>query len=218
MNYKILITTIFGLASLVAAAPANAQQSQINTKARQKADFYNAPRRIQIVDERPIISDFREAPVAQQQIQLPPGPQGYGPGGGGGQGGMQNGQPMQLPAGPGMLPYRTQPNNLNSLPKVGFGNWSNIPQRGMGPQGALPSGRSSGGHVAMPPMARPPQQTAAGPRPGGQRPIAASRPAGSPVAAGYGGNYTQSPGGTNTGVAGSVASTAVRARLINRLK
>lgn len=215
MKYKIMMAAIFGVTGLVMASPAEAQQSQINQKARQKADFYNAPRRIQIIDERPIISDFREAPVPQQQIQLPPGPQGYGPGGGG-QGGMQNGGgPMQVPAGPGMLPYRTPSNPMGALPKVGFGQWSNIPQRGMAPQQALPSGRSSGGHVAVPQMARPQQQQQAR-RPGvsAPRPVAQARPAGSPVAAGYGSNYTQA----NTGVSGSVASTNVRARLMNRLK
>lgn len=211
MNTKIAIATIFGIASLIAAAPANAQQSEINVKARQKAEFYNAPRRIQIIDERPIISDFREAPVAPQTIQLPPGPQG----GAGGQGGMQGGGPMQLPAGPGMLPYRTQPMNLNTLPKVGFGQWSNIPARGMGPQQALPSGRSSGGHVAVPQMPAP--QTSSIPRAGNApRAVAPARPAAPPVAAGYGTNYTHAP--TSTGVSGSVASTNVRARLINRLK
>lgn len=214
MNQKTLLAVIFGVASIVSTAPANAQQSEVNVKARQKADFYSAPRRIQIVDERPIISDFREAPQPQQTIQLPPGPQGYA-GGGGGQGGMQNGGPMQLPAGPGMLPYRTQPNNLNSLPKVGFGKWSNIPARGMGPQQALPSGRSSGGHVTPPPMARPPQQMSSPIPRAGNAPRAVSTPTSSPVVAGYGNNYTQAP---STAVRGSTSSTNVQGRLMNRLK
>lgn len=51
-------------------------KSQIMIAARQKAEFYSAPRRIQIIDERPVVSDFREAP-SPTTIQLPPPPPGY---------------------------------------------------------------------------------------------------------------------------------------------
>jgi hypothetical protein len=39
--------------------------------------FYQAPREMQIIDDRPVIRDFREAPVMPEQVQLPPAPAGY---------------------------------------------------------------------------------------------------------------------------------------------
>lgn len=47
--------------------------------ARQKAEFYAAPRRFQIVDDRPAVNDFRESASASvpTTIQLPPPPNGF---------------------------------------------------------------------------------------------------------------------------------------------
>ncbi len=39
-----------------------------------KPVFYAAPGKMQIMDERPLITDFREAPQSPPSIQLPPGP------------------------------------------------------------------------------------------------------------------------------------------------
>ncbi len=221
MKKKILFATVLGVASLMATAPAQAQQSQVNQKAKQKADFYNAPRRIQIVDERPIISDFREAPQAPQMIQLPPPPQGFG-GAGGGQGGGSmpgdggGGAPtpvMQLPAGDGIAPYRTPNNPLGALPKSGFGP-TNIPARGMGPRTALPGGTTTGVHGAV--NWQKPQQAQ-----GARGPAAAAAPAARAMApaASYGGNYNNA---ANTGVSGQImapsSTTAVSGRLMSRLK
>lgn len=221
LKHKILVASLFGISALIAAAPAHAQQASVKEKAMHKATFYNAPRQIQIVDERPIIHDFREAPQAPGMIQLPPPPQGFG-GAGGGQGGgaMPGGDGggaadpvMQLPAGPGIAPYRTPSNPMGALPKSGFGG-TNIPARGMGPRNALQNGTTTGVHGAVNPFAK-----AAGPSAAsaGPRAQAAGRPA--PVAASYGGGpYTQAGGGATGGVGGAGASTAVSGRLMSRLK
>lgn len=208
MSSKILVAAFFCLTGLAIAVPANAQ-GMINEKARQKATFYNAPRQIQIIDERPVIHDFREAPQAPGMIQLPPGPGAY-PGGGGGAGGggqMQTG---------GALPYRTPSNPMGALPKSGFGQFSNIPARGMGPQNALPKGTSTGVHTATP--------AAAAARPAANRPMlgggpgsgGAARPSAPATVASYGGSYT-SPGGGGAGRSSS-ASSNVSGRLMSRLK
>lgn len=163
MSIKIAIAAFLSLAGFAIAVPANAQ-GMINEKARQKATFYNAPRQIQIIDERPLIHDFREAPQAPGMIQLPPGPGAYPGGAGGGAGGGQ------MSTG-GALPYRTPSNPMGALPKSGFGQFSNIPARGMGPQNALPRGTSTGVHAAPAaatarPAANRPMLGGAGPAPG----------------------------------------------------
>lgn len=208
MPSKLLIAALFCLSVLAIAGPASAQ-GMISEKARQKATFYNAPRQIQIIDERPVIHDFREAPQAAPMMQLPPGPGAYpgGAGGAGGQGQMMNG---------GALPYRTPVNPMGALPKSGFGQFSNIPARGMGPQQALPNGTTSGGHVALPKQAAAPVASRSMlPGAGGARPAAAARPAAPVAAAGYGGNYTRTTGATG---GGSSVSSNVSGRLMNRLK
>lgn len=220
-KHKILIATLFGISALITVAPAHAQQSSIKEKAMHKATFYNAPRQIQIVDERPIIHDFREAPQAPGMIQLPPPPQGFGGAGGGqgggalpgGDGGGAADPVMQLPAGPGIAPYRTPSNPMGALPKSGFGG-TNIPARGMGPRTALPGGTTTGIHGQVMPFAKAgPQAASAGPAR-----AQAARPA-APVAASYGGQpYTQAGGGASGGVGGAGASTAVSGRLMSRLK
>lgn len=207
MSTKIVIAAFLSLAGLAIAVPANAQ-GMINEKARQKATFYNAPRQIQIIDERPMIHDFREAPQAPGMIQLPPGPGAYPGGSGGGAGGGQ------MSTG-GALPYRTPSNPMGALPKSGFGQFSNIPARGMGPQSALPRGTSTGVHaapaaaVARPAANRP--MLGGGPAPG----AAARRPSGPVAAASYGGSYATPYASSGRS---SSASSNVSGRLMNRLK
>ncbi len=120
-----------------------AQQNTMSDRAMERSRFYTAPREYQIVDERPVIRDFREAPSNGGQIGIPNGP-GGGPGAGGlGNLGGGSGANATLPAGglplsggndPG---YRNAPVGMGSLPKSGFGA-SNIPAGGMGPRGILP--------------------------------------------------------------------------------
>ncbi len=220
--------TIWGLGILAtvclgAAAAPDANAQSISTKARQKASWYNAPREVQIIDERPVVRDFREAPAAPQSIQLPPGPQGFGgPGGGGGGGAMGDGGGgdvlpaggMPIGGGMGDPGYRNAPMSGLPLEKSGFNRTpSNIPAGGIRPKGVLPSGQTTGVHGSlMTPTAHQVGPGAgAGPRSGMAAPARASTPAAS-----YGGNYTQPTGGYSG--SGSGANTNVKGVLLNRLK
>lgn len=146
------------IAMSAASAPVFAQgnmQGHIKQNELQRSRFYNAPRQVQILDERPIIKDFREAPTSSPDIALPPGPQGrpggYGGNGAGALGDVPSGvpgggNPLQL-GGPGVQPYRTQNPNMGAgqlpLPKSGFNRESNIPAGGIHPGGALPEGTTT---------------------------------------------------------------------------
>lgn len=217
--------TIWGLGILAAVCLApDAGAQSIDSKVRQKASWYNAPREVQIIDERPVIRDFREAPAAPSMIQLPPGPQGFGgPGGGGGGGAMGDGgggSPvlpaggMPIGGGAGDPGYRTPSMGGLPLDKAGFtARPSNIPAGGIRPKGVLPNGQTTGVHGSL--MTPTAHQVAPGTGAGARQSMAPARMA--TPAASYGGNYTQAPvGGSSAG--GSGASTAVRGVLLNRLK
>ncbi|HEY9772303.1 MAG TPA: hypothetical protein V6C81_00680 [Planktothrix sp.] len=146
-NNKVFMAALTILISSVAASPAMAQQ-RINKNALEKATFYQSPREVQIIDDRPIVRDFREAEQAPGTIDLPPGPTGSGGGyGGSGAGALGGGPGSTIPA--GGLPigsnrgYRTAPGGGLPLPKSGFGRDTNIPARGMAPRGNLPDASST---------------------------------------------------------------------------
>lgn len=218
-------TTIWGLSILAAVCLApDAKAQMANPKARDKVEWYHTPHELQIIDDRPIVKDFREPPTQPQGIQLPPAPQGFGaPGGGNGGGAMGDGGnpsnpaggiPMQGNGGPA---YRSDNPGMSSLPlpKSGFGRDSNIPAAGIVPRGGpLPSGVTTGihGHL-MTPTLRPTVTVVGGGAGAGNR--AATAVHGTMQAANYGGNYTQAPPGGSASGAG--ASTAVRGVLLNRL-
>jgi len=137
------IATLLSLSQIIIGTQASYAQGTMSKKALEKATFYNAPREYQILDDGPVIRDFREAPQTGGQIGLPNGPGGgQGAGGiagiGGGSGANQtipsNGLPLTGGTGPG---YRNAPIGMTSLPKSGFAG-SNIPAGGMGPRGILP--------------------------------------------------------------------------------
>jgi hypothetical protein len=171
---------------------------KIDQKSLEKAKFYEAPRQFQILDERPIIHDFREAPQAAQQIELPAGPQGGGGASGGSGAGALGGGAPSLPSGglqlgggrdPG---YRTTPSQSLPLPKSGF-QGSNIPARGMGPAGVLPG--VTQGVVGKMMAQQKPAATGAGPAHGMAPPrgrTTGTTPA-APTVASYGG-YGQGSG------------------------
>ena len=147
---KLSLTFVFaaGLTTVALAQPANAQQ--VHKKHLEKARWHNAPRQFQIIDDRPIIKDFREAPAAAEQITMPPPPRGFQGGSrGGGSGAMGDGGPMggntpiRAAGAPGAMPYRTGNGGSLPLPKSGFGRSSNIPAGGMAPKNALPSGHTT---------------------------------------------------------------------------
>lgn len=220
---KAVKATIWGLGILatVCLAPDAGAQS-VNQKARQKASWYNAPHEIQIIDERPVIRDFREAPSAPQMIQLPPGPQGFGgPGGGGGGGAMGDGGGgdtlpaggMPIGGGPGDPGYRMPAMPGGPLDRAGFtARPSNIPAGGIRPKGVLPNGQTTGVHGSL--MTPTAHQAAPAAGAGARSAMAPARQMAAPAAS-YG-NYTQPTGGYNAG--GSGANTAVRGVLLNRLK
>ncbi len=224
MNAKIgfLAMTVGITATFVVPAPALAQTQTVNPKARQKANWYVAPHEIQIIDDRPVVKDFREAPQAPAGLQLPPGPQGAPGFSGGGSGALPDDSgtmPFNQPAGPngGQPGYRTDsPGGPLGLPKADFGHQpSNIPSRGMGPKGPLPGGFTTGVHAKMgapiAPAGAPPltAQRVAGHTPG------ASGPAARPVAS-YGGGYGPSVGGGSGG--GMSTSADVRGKLLRQVK
>jgi hypothetical protein len=141
MNKFLQVSLLVGVMVLSVSSPAQAQR--INQKSLEKTRWHNAPREFQILDERPVIRDFREAPAAEATIEIPPGPQASGTGGGGG-GAMSI--PASIPAGGLQLGgpnqgFRSAPAGLGSLPKSGFSG-TNIPARGFAPKG-LQNGNST---------------------------------------------------------------------------
>lgn len=227
MNKLLAVALGIGVMIPMTAGSAQAQQNQsvINPKARQKTTWFNAPREIQIIDERPVVRDFREAPQTAAPIQLPPGPGAHPGAYGGGAGALGDDGGATIPGGgmpiggPADRGYRTPDEiNPNSVPleKTGFNRMpSNIPAGGLGPKGPLPAGFTTGihGKVAPPnyaaarmanPLAgrRSPAQTAAAPRP---VPLMQYNPG-----QGYGQGV-----GTSSGNGG--ANTSVSGKLMNRL-
>jgi hypothetical protein len=207
MNRVAVVAVSLGVLTGLIGAPAQAQQT-INQKARQKASWYNSPREIQIIDERPTVHDFREAPVAPQSIKLPPGPGAARAGDyGGGAGALPEGGDV-IPAGgmpiggQGDPGYRT-PMESNSVPldKGDFGHRaSNIPAGGIGPKGPLPGGFTTGIHGRVSPPSYP-QGKMAGPAQAGNRVPTAKGPAVNSYSA-PGGGYGQSVG-TGGGAGGA---------------
>ncbi len=216
----LLALTAGAMAAVVFAPHACAQS--VNAKAKEKVRWFNAPREIQIIDDRPIVKDFREAPSAPQQIQLPPGPQGmpgFSGGGAGAMGGEDGGTLPSggMPLGNGGPGYRTDsPMSPVPLPKADFGHQaSNIPARGMGPKGPLPGGYNTGIHGKVMPFAK----AAPGSGMGAARGMSNSRASGSmaPSTASYGGGYGVATGG-GSGYGSGGSSTAVHASLLRKMK
>lgn len=211
---KILKLTL-AIGFLTVASPALAQ-GRVNKNALEKTKFYEAPREVQIIDDRPVVRDFREAPQDAGSIELPPGPQGAGgSSGGGGAGALGGGAPSSIPAG-GMpiggpnQGYRTPAGERVPLPKSGFGGPSNIPARGMGPRGALPDASSTNrlmGKMLNPGVAK---GVAAGPSRGmAPTPQRTNGNYSGPPAATYSGGYGN---GTGSGYGGSASQTQSNVR------
>ncbi len=211
----VLVGLAAGLTFVAWMSPAEAQR--IKKDSLEKTRWHNAPREFQIIDDRPIIRDFREAPQEAGTIELPPAPTGGGGGSGGGGGGAMGGAPSSLPSGGLQLGgpnqgFRSAPSGLGSLPKSGFGA-TNIPARGMAPKSSLPSGSST--NRLMGKMNTPARGPGAGASAGGMsRPMAASSAPSGPATAGYSGGYG-SGSGSSVG-SSSRTDTAVRGTLLRR--
>lgn len=218
MKKLVLLGLSAGLSLLASVNDADAQQQRVKDNMIQKSRWYTAPREYQIIDERPIVKDFREAPQQPGYVDLPPGPEGMGGYGGGGAGAMGDpggggaSAPVQL-GGPNQG-YRTDSPMMGSpmpLPKSGFGRESNIPARGMGPKGPLP-GVTQG---VLGKMMTPKPGAGAGPASGSGnvrgRLLGGAKPA---AAQSYSGGYGS---GSGIGSSGSSQRTdaSVRGRLLN---
>jgi hypothetical protein len=215
-------------ASALPILPADAQQMRIPERAghqTQKANWYKAPPELQILDERPIVHDFREAPASPGAIQLPPPPMGFGGASGGGSGALGGDDPggggsgpFQIPGGGGPGYRNFNPGTSLPLPKADFGHaQTNIPAAGIGPKGILPSGHTTGIHGKVMPF-NPNNPMAAGPalaRPQQARPYVAPTPV-----AGYsapGGGYGPSVGsGSGRGGANAQVSGKLMTNLLNK--
>jgi len=53
---------------LVTTAPACAQS--ISSRAKENVGWFSSPREIQIIDDRPVVHEFRESPVAEPTVDL----------------------------------------------------------------------------------------------------------------------------------------------------
>jgi hypothetical protein len=231
MKHGLLALTIL-IGTVVGADSAFAQggfSGHIQQNKLDKTKFFNAPRQMQILDERPIIKDFREAPSSSPMIALPPGPQGnmggYGGNGAGALGDVPSGggpgsAPVQL-GGPGVQPYRNADNGGQMpLPKSGFNGPSNIPARGLGPKGPLADATTT--NRLMGKMMKPKEAIGgsypAGSLNGGGPKRSLIKQAAAPVAASYGSNYGAGSGsGASSGGSGRTEGV-VRGTLLGRTK
>jgi len=220
LKLNMTVALAAGLTAVALAQPASAQK--VNSKHLEKANWHNAPRQFQIIDDRPIIKDFREAPQASQQISMPPPPQGFGGGARGGGAGamgddggsMGGNSPIRAAGAPGDLPYRTGNGGSLPLPKSGFGRSSNIPAGGMAPKNALPSGQST--NRLMGKMMAPQKVLGrSGGSPRGMSPSRGATNGGGPKVSSYSGGYGD---GHGSGYGGSSTQTnsIVRGSLLKK--
>ena len=148
MNKLILVALSALCVSPTLIAPANADGYanssagfRTNKSTLQKADFYNAPRQVQITDDRMILSDHRRPDVLPNVIEINAGP--LAPIGGSH---IVIGDPRGNGAGNSFASqFRMPSSNLTSLPQSGFGSEPNFnPNRGVSRN--LPNGTSTGVH------------------------------------------------------------------------
>jgi hypothetical protein len=129
----VVVSAVLALCLNTFSSEAKAQTS-VNVRKGQleHATWYKSNTQLQIVDDGPIVHDYRTAPKNDPGFQIPIGPTGNG-------GGQipEGGIPL---GGDGPRQARME---QSSLPRSGFGP-SNIPSRGMGPMNALPGTKMGG--------------------------------------------------------------------------
>ncbi len=179
------------------SSAANAQNS-VNVKKGQlqQSTWYKSNMQVQIVDDGPVVHDYRTAPKNDPGFQIPIGPVGSNDG--------------RIPE--GGIPLggdgpRTPRIERSNLPQSGFGP-SNIPARGMGPATALPGTKMGGLGGAGKPQGN---QTSTGvsARPIGRSPITSQSASPAAYSGGGGGQGVSYGGGGN-----SSTSLGVRAKLL----
>jgi hypothetical protein len=81
-GYKSLLTkSVFGAALALCAAGAPAMAETIVIDAQENVGWYSAPRQMQILDDRPLVREFRQAPQRPQTVEIS---SNYGSGSGAG--------------------------------------------------------------------------------------------------------------------------------------
>jgi hypothetical protein len=124
--YLLSLPTIALMLSLCCPTQAQAQQSYVTIQKGQlqHAGWHTAPLQIQILDERPRVSDLRTPEQAPENFVIPISP-------------MPTVQGQTTSVGSGVRMVHS------NLPQAGFGQ-TNIPAAGLGPARSLPSTRSGG--------------------------------------------------------------------------
>lgn len=223
MNKLLAVGILAGLTALMASAPAQAQR--VRKDLLEKSHWYVAPREYQIIDDRPVIRDFREAPEAAGTVDLPPGPgMPGGGGGGGGAGALAGGGPGSTPTASELHPggpnqgFRNAPQEMRSLPKAGFGG----PNSNMGSYKPPTKGLANGNSTNMLNGKMLPRANGVGAgagAPAGMRPHAgpSSGNTAGPAVSSYSGGYGQGSGSA-TGGSASRTETAVRGSLLRKAK
>jgi len=201
-NKRWMLITVGAIAALCLntfTTEAKAQGSSVNVKKGQlqQTGWYKSNMQVQIVDDGPIVHDYRTAPSNDPGYQIPIGPAG-----------ANNGRIPEggIPLGDGGP--RQMRLERNTLPQSGFGP-SNIPARGMGPANALPQTKM-GGLGGNGSSGQQKTTTGTSARPIG-RPSTVSASAG-PAA--YGSNYGGGQGANYGGGGSSSTSLGVRAKLL----
>lgn len=189
-------------AFLLSAATSEASaQGTVNLKKGQlqQAGWYKSAPQIQIIDDGPIVHDYRTAPQQDQGYQIPIGPAG------------NNGRIPEggIPLGSGPAAVRMAP---STLPQAGFG--TNIPARGMGPAMALPSTKMGQLGEQYAREQRAAERVNARPIGLGRPTSNVAAPARSVSPAAYTGGYGSGSGGYSGG--GGSANTSVRAKLLGK--
>ncbi|MBK8223441.1 MAG: hypothetical protein IPK73_20710 [Candidatus Obscuribacter sp.] len=178
-------------------------QGSVNLKKGQlqQAGWHKSPLQVQILDDGPVVKDYRTAPANDQGFNIPIAPVGNG-------GGRipEGGLPFQTGSGP-VMPRMQQ----SSLPQAGFG--TNIPARGMGPAMALPQAKMGGLGNQYANQQKAATNVAARPV-GLGKPASGMRAAAAPAS--YGSSYGGSGGGGSYSGGGSSSSTSVRAKLLGK--
>lgn len=188
----LLIISFSTISILLISETPGLAQFKVRKDSLEKSTWYEAPRQVQIIDDAPVVHDFRQAsPPPPQYINIPANP-------GGGNlgtipaGGLHFGDPNAVHTSSG-------PN----LPRAGFG--TNIPAGGIAHPGSLP-GISHGGLLHPPSSSPVARQSAA-------NPVNTYKPG--PSVSSYGG-YSNNGGGSSYGASQRSSEASVRGSLLRK--
>ncbi len=193
MVSKIKILTMSNLILLLVILSGNCDvkaQFKVKKDSLEKSTWYEAPRQIQIIDDSPIIHDYRPAPQTNQDnqyVNIPANP---------------GGNSSSIPA--GGLHFGTPAARVSAgsnLPSAGFG--TNIPVGGIAHPRSLP-GISHGGLLHPPSSA-----------PVANAPPATSYKPSAPAVSSYGG-YNSGGGNSYVGSSNKSTQTNVRGTLLRK--